>query len=295
MTSPSANWESATIVNAVVEAYMASNAEWSTGMTRNQITALEKYLRRPQEPVGRPRPEVEIKLVQRERRATGRSLSSSPPPAAGQAGRGPARPRHRRVTIAVEQFRPDSSQELFTSSKIELTQAEALLVELKRVTDKWRPRRHLRSPADEIRGGSRAHGLRRGSRPIPRSSKLTAKMNSRSKRSSTTVSRKIQRTPTRPRRSSSSSAEKMDALKPSGQRPLGTRRGSQDREMGLRAACPSPNKDRAIAETTVKIRDLGIKQSCSSKSSTSSTSRPRTTEFNEVQIALVKESHRNRA
>jgi capsular exopolysaccharide synthesis family protein len=43
MTSNEA-YEAATLVNAVVEAFMESNVEWSDGMTRNQIKNLETYL-----------------------------------------------------------------------------------------------------------------------------------------------------------------------------------------------------------------------------------------------------------
>ena len=43
MSSPSA-YESATLVNAVVDAFIESNSEWSDGMTRAQIKGLEKYL-----------------------------------------------------------------------------------------------------------------------------------------------------------------------------------------------------------------------------------------------------------
>ena len=42
MTSQSA-FEAATLVNAAVDAFMASNSEWSDGMTRNQIKNLETY------------------------------------------------------------------------------------------------------------------------------------------------------------------------------------------------------------------------------------------------------------
>ncbi len=43
MYSPSAN-EAATLVNAVVDAFIEANVEWSDGMTRNQIKNLETYL-----------------------------------------------------------------------------------------------------------------------------------------------------------------------------------------------------------------------------------------------------------
>ena len=43
MTSPSA-FEAATLVNAVVDAFMEANNEWSDGMTRTQIKNLETYL-----------------------------------------------------------------------------------------------------------------------------------------------------------------------------------------------------------------------------------------------------------
>ncbi len=43
MISPSA-YESATLVNAVVDAFIESNSEWSEGMTRSQIKNLEVYL-----------------------------------------------------------------------------------------------------------------------------------------------------------------------------------------------------------------------------------------------------------
>ena len=43
MASPSAS-EAATLVNAVVDAFMESNVEWSDGMTRSQIKNLETYL-----------------------------------------------------------------------------------------------------------------------------------------------------------------------------------------------------------------------------------------------------------
>ena len=43
MTSPAAN-ECSVLVNAVVDAYIESNNEWSDGMTRMQIKNLEVYL-----------------------------------------------------------------------------------------------------------------------------------------------------------------------------------------------------------------------------------------------------------
>ena len=43
MTSPSAD-EAATIVNAVIDSFLASSHEWTDGMTRNQIKNLETYL-----------------------------------------------------------------------------------------------------------------------------------------------------------------------------------------------------------------------------------------------------------
>jgi capsular exopolysaccharide synthesis family protein len=43
MTSPDA-YESAVIVNAVVESFLSSNEEWADGMTRKQIKALDEYL-----------------------------------------------------------------------------------------------------------------------------------------------------------------------------------------------------------------------------------------------------------
>lgn len=43
MSSPSA-FEASTLVNAVVDAFIEANGEWSEGMTRNQIKNLENYL-----------------------------------------------------------------------------------------------------------------------------------------------------------------------------------------------------------------------------------------------------------
>jgi capsular exopolysaccharide synthesis family protein len=44
MTSPDA-YETAVLVNAVVESYLATNEEWANSMTRNQIASLDGYLR----------------------------------------------------------------------------------------------------------------------------------------------------------------------------------------------------------------------------------------------------------
>jgi capsular exopolysaccharide synthesis family protein len=121
MTSQSP-YESATLVNAVVDAFMESNVEWSDGMTRTQIKNLETYLgdlrnqtdemeRRWKELAAQGDPDAQLVKEVRQQSAAPSGNSES---SAVKAG-----------TITIEEFKR-VRQELFQVN-LDLAQAQAWL------------------------------------------------------------------------------------------------------------------------------------------------------------------------
>ena len=131
MTSPSA-YESATLVNAVVQAFIDANVEWSDGMTRSQIKNLETYMgelknqsdeheRRWKELVARGHNESQVFVKQKQVDGTVQAENQGA----------------KRSSITLEQYKR-VQQGLFEVN-IELAQADALLSAIKnsaQVTEK---------------------------------------------------------------------------------------------------------------------------------------------------------------
>ena len=124
MTSDN-GYEAATIVNAVVDAYMEANSEWSDGMTRVPDQEPRTVQRRPQEPDRRTRAEVEgLRQPRGDLDHPGRSSI----PREGLASIA-------RVIIPIEEFRPDHARQL-NAVKLELAKAQAWLTTAKNAVKK---------------------------------------------------------------------------------------------------------------------------------------------------------------
>ena len=114
-TSPSPA-DSATVVNAVVNAYMAATAEWTDGMTRSQIKTLENYQRELQDQADEKQ-ESWLALAAKS------NVNLVGLPAAAKAGADTSSTPATRITI--EEFK--RVRELVFKTDIELVEAQALL------------------------------------------------------------------------------------------------------------------------------------------------------------------------
>ncbi len=122
MTS-SNGYEAATIVNAVVDAYIEANSEWSDGMTRQQIKNLEQY-------------STDLKNQTDELERKWKTLAAKGDFDLSFGGRNKDRDAAdkqgldvNRMFITIEEYRQIRQQ--LNSAKIELAQAQALLTSAK--------------------------------------------------------------------------------------------------------------------------------------------------------------------
>lgn len=116
MTSGSAI-EASTVVNSVVEAYLKAAAEWSDGMTRNQIKNLEAYQRELQNQADE-KEQAWLDLASKGNVEISESLT------AGQQG-GTSLPMAKRSQLTIEEYKKVRDELLRVS--FELTQGEAVL------------------------------------------------------------------------------------------------------------------------------------------------------------------------
>jgi capsular exopolysaccharide synthesis family protein len=118
MTSPE-SYESAMIVNAVVNAFLASNEEWADGMTRTQIKKLEDYHRE----LGNKTEELE----RRWKEIAGKGDFAAPT-SKGNKGKDEAAGEDEAgggMTLTIEQFRSVNNEIL--KIDLELTEVQAVL------------------------------------------------------------------------------------------------------------------------------------------------------------------------
>jgi capsular exopolysaccharide synthesis family protein len=132
MTSNSPT-EASTIVNAVVDAYLESNSEWSEGATRSQIQKLENYMkdletksddleRRWREYASKG--DVDLRLIEKFQRAGN----------AEKATESSSGTSTNRSTISVENYK--NMQEELLKAELDLTEAESWLEIVKKFMNK---------------------------------------------------------------------------------------------------------------------------------------------------------------